>query len=299
MRKKQVIAILTFCILTPQLLAADSVQNSQEIKTKIVENKVEAEAGLSTKTKRILDDIYKYQQKKYQKKTERRYLTVGDPLDDDFINLEDYETKETSRPQFDLEIKSPGKKLQKKFQMQDEAYVALISGQYEIAIILYQKILDKYRNDETAMIGLASAYHRLGEVEEARNIYARTVALYPENINATNNFLILVAEESPQEALREFLRIDSVSTDNAILKAQISYIYFLQENFNQALIYIQQALDVDKGNPRYVYNKAIIMDNLGLRKDALRLYRKLYAAKSYIMLGISQQALQNRIMEVK
>ena len=127
------------------------------------------------------------------------------------MDLSGYDTIEGGR-KFDITIKKPGKNLEKKFNIYNHAHRASLSGQTEAAIVLSEKILVKYPKDRIAIWLFSFSYHKLGDYKSAKKYYSKALMHYPDDQALINNFLILVGEESPREALIEFLKLDRVFT---------------------------------------------------------------------------------------
>ena len=252
----------------------------------------EVKSDLSKQSKEVLQDIYlnRLREKKYSKKNVS--INRGDSAKS---NLKDYDIVEGSSNRFDIKVQKPNKILEKRLVIHKKAFDALEFGQYEVAIILYKKILKTKKNDQDALLGLAQSYHRLGDIEEAKKYYSLIIKNNIKNEIAVNNFLVLVSEESPKVALQEFLKLDRVLGYNSVLKGQISYIYSLLGDYINALKYIDYALGLDSGNPSYIYNKAVILDNLKLKKESLLLYSKILSSGSYNSIGVSARMIKDRI----
>ena len=157
-----------------------------------------ATSGLSPETKYIIDMLLSSSSK--GRNVVRKRDSVG-------VNRDDYDTILSGMN--DPEVDDIGMKMNVKVSNREadrllsDAYDAMISGQFETAILLYKKALRIDKKNETGLVGLAGAYQKAGSIDQARKIYARLFELYPDNNDAFVNFLQLVADESPADALLE------------------------------------------------------------------------------------------------
>lgn len=159
-----------------------------------------------------------------------------------------------------IEVKKPN--INTNYEL-ERAYNALIAGNQEDAIAIYQQVLESEPNNKLGLFGLATTYHRLGQLSLARPYYGKLLTLDPENREALNNFLALVAEESPQEALRELEKLQAKNPDFSPIPAQIAIVYARQGLFKEAAHKMQQALQLSPENLAYRYDLAIMLDKAG------------------------------------
>jgi len=251
---------------------------------------------LSRKSKKILNQIYKDQKTRNRASKKKKKYKI-DRSSNKGVSLEGYDTVE-GEGRFDVKIRKPGVKLEKKHALYEKAYGAMVGAQYEVAIFYYEDILKRYYKDEYALVGLALAYHYLGDIILAKKFYAKAIGLYPNNLVAINNFLILVGRESPEESLAELLKIDRVFYDNHVLKAQIAYLYAQQEQYDDSIKYINMALKFSSHNVRYLYNKAVVLDRQGNYEEAKKLYDKILNGKSINVLGVSADKIRKRLNDI-
>ena len=160
----------------------------------------------------------------------------------------------------------------------DDAYRALESGQIEAAASLYKRVIYADPDNKQALFGLASVYQRSGQLAQARSTYSKLLTLDPENWPAMNNFLILAAEEAPDHAIEEFVRLMKINPQFAPIPAQIGMIYYQQKKYDNAANYLVRAIQLDAGNLSYRFNLAVIYDKLGRGRQAARLYEQLLEA---------------------
>lgn len=178
----------------------------------------------------------------------------------------------------------------------DKAYRALVSGQTSAAISLYNKVLDIDDKNMDALFGLATAYHRNYQYEQARSIYAKILTINPNNKEVLNNFLVLVAEESPESALIELQKLERINTTFSPIPAQIAMIYLKMGQTEKAERYLRRAITLSPENITYKYNLAITSDKLNKHSQAIILYKQvLDAARMGVTIPGSANAIQERM----
>ena len=158
------------------------------------------------------------------------------------------------------------------------AYNALIRGNTEEAIITYGEVLEVEPNNKYALFGLATTYHKLGMAEQARPIYGKLLELDPYNKEALNNFLALVGEEAPEEAILYLEQLKESNTDFSPIYAQLAGLYLRQGNNILAIENMQEAVGISPENLAYKYNLAVMYDQAKQPERAVVLYRQLVKA---------------------
>jgi Flp pilus assembly protein TadD len=160
----------------------------------------------------------------------------------------------------------------------EKAYNATISGQNEAAIATYQEILDNSPNNTQALFGLATLYHRAKQLDKARSLYGRLLAIDPDHRDGFNNFLVLLADEAPREALVELEKLEAKNPGFSTIPAQIAVIYQKLGDFDKAIDKMFRAVALSPENLTYRYNLAIMLDKQKNYDEATKLYKQLVEA---------------------
>lgn len=178
----------------------------------------------------------------------------------------------------------------------DTAYEALLFGQMEGAIALYRQVLDRDPGNRLGLFGLATAYQRNRQITQARYVYDRLFRLYPDYPEALNNFLVLISEEAPDEALVELEKLSRRNPKYSPIPAQMGMVYLQQSDFGQAAQYLARAVSLSPENITYRYNLAIVMDQLGESREAATLYQQvLKAGEAGAQLPTKPSEIQKRL----
>lgn len=157
----------------------------------------------------------------------------------------------------------------------NSAYTSLMGGDTQRAIEIYKNILASEPRNEDALFGLASTYHRTGQAEKARPFYGQLLKQNPNHREGLNNFLVLVSDESPQDALPELERLEQRNPDFAPIPAQIAIVLDKLGYTEQAEERMLRAIDIAPENSTYKYNLAVMLDRHGKYADASALYSML------------------------
>ncbi|MBV8938955.1 MAG: tetratricopeptide repeat protein, partial [Alphaproteobacteria bacterium] len=158
------------------------------------------------------------------------------------------------------------------------AYNALMSGNSDAAIGIYQEVLESDPHNEQALFGLATTYHRAGQLEKARPLYMRLLKINPGHREGLNNFLALAADEAPEEALNELQNLQKRSPDFSPIPAQMAVIYQKMNRLDEAIQYMSRAASLAPENMTYRYNLAILFDKAHHYPEAAALYRQVLDA---------------------
>jgi len=157
----------------------------------------------------------------------------------------------------------------------EQASLAFKLGHIEVATSFYENILDIDKNNISALMGLATILHQSGVMIEAKKLYTRLLSLDPGNQHALNNFLALVGEESPDKALKELRKLESINPLMSIIPAQMAMIYSNKNDYEMAIKYFNKAQILSPDSVNYRYNLAILLDKMGDKNNAIKLYRQL------------------------
>lgn len=174
-----------------------------------------------------------------------------------------------------IKVQRPG--LDTNYEL-NHAYTSLMGGDTSTAIAIYKNILGVESGNQDALFGLAATYHRVGELEKARPYYAQLLKLNPHHREGLNNFLSLVSDESPQEALAELERLEQRNPDFSPIPAQQAILLDKMGFYEQAREKMVRAMELAPENITYKYNLAVMLDRQGRYSDAGQLYRLLIDA---------------------
>lgn len=184
------------------------------------------------------------------------------------------------------------------------AYNQYLSGQYEAAIELYKQIVEIDNSNQYAKFSIAVIYQKLGQNKEA-------IALYKELLSdkkITNkqeiisNLFLAMSKEKPKETIFILNKLSKQHPDSDYLQAQLAMIYSQENNYNQAILYMEKAREINSLEISYSYNLAIFYDKNKNYKKAQELYMltlKNYDKELHKNNKIDPTKIQNRIEHIK
>ncbi len=175
----------------------------------------------------------------------------------------------------------------------EKAYNALLQGNTEIAVMIYNDLLTVAPDNKHALFGLATTYHKLGLLEKARPVYGKLLELDPYNKETLNNFLALIGEEAPDSAIAYLEQLKANNTDFSPIYAQLAQLYKKQGNLRSAILNMQQATAISPENMVYMYNLAVLYDGHKDTRRAEALYRRLIKA------GLSGKEIPASISDIQ
>jgi Tfp pilus assembly protein PilF len=160
----------------------------------------------------------------------------------------------------------------------NRAYTTLMGGQTSEALAIYKNVLTSDPKNQDALFGVASTYHRTGQIDKARPYYGELLRLNPDHREGLNNFLALISEEAPQEAMAELERLEQRNPGFSPIPARQAIILSRLGYGDAARERMLRAIEIDPNNMNYKYNLAVMLDREGYLADAVALYRLLIEA---------------------
>lgn len=257
------------------------------------ENAQAAQAeSLSPETERILAALPQYSEERPVHSASLEQIDID--RDNPGISLKNKEVMKeeeavgldtnTRKPQYDV-----GYDLEK-------AYEALVAGDTQEAVRIYESALDADPDNTMALFGLATTYHRLGLLDQARPLYGKLLRLDPFNREALNNFLALVGEEAPNAAVVQLEKLEESNPDFSPIPAQLSVLYQRLGEKDKAIEKMVKAATLSPENLVYKYNLAILYDQNGDAAPAIALYKQLLMANEHGQaLPSSVDSIQERL----
>lgn len=158
----------------------------------------------------------------------------------------------------------------------------LDAKQYGAAADIYDQQLKRNPSDPLALSGKALALQRAGNHVEAMNTYERLLSLNPRDVEAMTNYLGLLQEQDPQQAMSRLQNLSTQYPENAAVAGQLGMVSARMMDTPNALRAFQKAEALDPTNATYPFNIAVLYDRLGTVDKARTAYHKaLNLARQY------------------
>lgn len=180
------------------------------------------------------------------------------------------------------------------------AYNAAIMNQYEAAIELYKQVIQAEPDNYYANFSLATLYQKLGQFSQAKSIYYQLLKDNPDQKDEIiNNILALMIEESPQESVYVLSRLAAENPNTDYILAKASFAYNKMGNYEKAIYYMKQAIELKPDNVTYKYNLAVIFDESEQYQRAIDAYGEVLSANSDSNNDISPEQIKERISYIR
>jgi len=264
-------------IIQAEATSSDNISKKSDLSTETQQNIGTDENSLSTESRKLLDKVA-------PKAMSTPSKNAPSPIDVDHQHDMSAVSKTGEAPAVPIPNPTLGVKVESKEQKinidyeLEKAYDQINSGQSTTAIETYKTILDNSPNNTQALFGLATLYHRARQLDKARPLYSKLLAIDPNNRDGFNNFLVLLADEAPHEALAELEKLEAKNPGFSTIPAQIAIIYQKIGDLDKATDKMFRAVSLSPENLTYRYNLAVMMDKQKNYQEAEKLYKQLIEA---------------------
>ena len=127
--------------------------------------------------------------------------------------------------------------------------------QYNKAIEIYQNLIKEVDSTDVVTLseiltGIGDAYSELGDSISTQAHYQLAVDLDPTNSGALNNFAYYLAQRGKHLDYAEAMAADAIKYDpeNANFIDTYAWVFFAKKDYENALIYIKKAVELDENN---------------------------------------------------
>jgi tetratricopeptide (TPR) repeat protein len=170
-----------------------------------------------------------------------------------------------------IQVKKSGIKVDEYLR---KARDGLNAGEFERAIAYYQAVLDSNKQNKHALFGLATSYHRSGELPLAKQYYQRLLQQDGGHKPALHNMMVLISQQSDGDSLPYLHELQAKNPTVAAIPAHIALIYARQVRYGDAIQKLQEAIRLAPEDASYHYHLAVILDNAGYHTEAIRAYQR-------------------------
>lgn len=237
----------------------------------------EPDESLSPKSRELLEKVSPKLAPKKEKKAPKP-LKVNHTRDmQDLFKADELPAAGVQHDALGVKVEQKAQRLNLDYEL-EKAYDAINSGQSEAAMLTYQNILANAPENTQALFGLATLYHRARQFDKARPLYSKLLSIDPNHRDGFNNFLVLLADEAPREALTELEKLEEKNPGLSTIPAQIAVIYDKVNEPDKAIGKMFRAVSLAPENLTYRYNLAIMLDKQKNYDEAAKLYRQLVEA---------------------
>ncbi len=183
-----------------------------------------------------------------------------------------------------------------------EGYEAFQAGNLGGAKTAYERLLLTEPWNRDALHGLAAIAQREGRAGDAETLYARILEADPHDAQAHAGLLGIGAQRGLGDPVLAESRIKSLlatQPDSAALQFALGNLYARQNRWSDAQQAYFQALAGDTGNPDYLFNLAVSLDQLHQAKLAGQYYTRALAAAENRPAAFDLRQAADRLSELQ
>jgi len=171
-----------------------------------------------------------------------------------------------------LEISS-SQRVEQKSTWLREAYAAYQAGNDELAMSLYNKVLEVDPQNRNALLARAAIHVQNGNSRDAIRDYQTLLLANPKDSLAMAS-LIAVADYSPQDTETQLKLMIRDEPDSPYLNFALANAYGAQNRWQEAQGHYFRALENNPADPNYAYNLAVSLEHISQPGAAISYYRR-------------------------
>ena len=154
-----------------------------------------------------------------------------------------------------------------------EAYAAYQAGNDELAMSLYNKVLELDSRNRNALLARAAIHAQNNNSQHAIRDYQTLLLANPKDSLAMAS-LLAIANYSPQESETQLKLMIRDEPDSPYLNFALANAYGAQNRWQEAQGYYFKALERNPGDPNYAYNLAVSLEHIAQPGAAISYYRR-------------------------
>ena len=162
---------------------------------------------------------------------------------------------------------------EKQQQKLTDAEAAMDSGDYNVALSLFQEILATNPTVTTAYLGIGDIYMIRRDYDKAEPAYSRAAKLEPRNFDAQyGHGLALQMLERFVDAVKAFHRALTIDPENFKANLALATTYLQMNEARNAITFAEKAVELDPGNGSARVNLGAAYEKVGRDRDAIDQY---------------------------
>jgi Flp pilus assembly protein TadD len=168
---------------------------------------------------------------------------------------------------------SSGERVEQKSIWLREAYAAYQAGNDELAMSLYNKVLELDPSNRNALLARAAIHVQNNNSQDAIRDYQALLLANPKDSLAMAS-LLAIANYSPQDSETQLKLMLRAEPDSPYLNFALANAYGAQNRWQEAQGYYFKALEKNPGDPNYAYNLAVSLEHIAQPRAAVSYYRR-------------------------
>jgi Flp pilus assembly protein TadD len=154
-----------------------------------------------------------------------------------------------------------------------EAYAAYRIGDNQLALSLYNQVLEVDPANRNALLARAAIHMQDGEIDAAIRDYQALLLANPKDSLAMSS-LLAVSTYSPQETESQLKLMIREEPDSPYLNFALANAYGAQKRWQEAQRHYFMALQNNPNDPNYAYNLAVSLEHISQPSSAITYYQR-------------------------
>jgi len=154
-----------------------------------------------------------------------------------------------------------------------EAYAAYGIGDNQLALSLYNKVLEVDSANRNALLARAAIHMQDGKIDAAIRDYQALLLANPKDSLAMSS-LLAVGSFSPQETESQLKLMIRETPDSPYLNFALANAYGAQKRWQEAQPHYFTALQNNPSDPNYAYNLAVSLEHISQPSSAITYYQR-------------------------
>ncbi len=180
-----------------------------------------------------------------------------------------------------------------------EGYQRLQAGDADAARTAYLRVLRTDPHNADALYGMAAIALRQGKTDEAAAAYQRILDANPGDAAAEAALVGLNTQGDPVAAESRLKSLLAAQGDQPAVNFALGNLYARQGRWNEAQQANFKAVTADPGNPDYLFNLAVSLDQLHQPKPAAQHYEQALAASENRSAAFDRALAARRMRELR
>ncbi len=160
----------------------------------------------------------------------------------------------------------------------DQAFQAFQRGEAYRAAAAWQQVLASDPRNADALYGMAAVALQQGQPNQAADFYLRALEANPRDALALAGLLSLKGHVDPQQTESRLKNLLAEQADSPFLNFALGNLYANSTRWAEAQQAFFKAHVADPGNPDYLFNLAVSLDQLRQSRLAVQYYNQALAA---------------------